>query len=638
MNALESEFGPAAACALPAAVAGGPSWLRVTELSVLAGLPNRLAAASAWSPHVPFLHWTVLTARPRKIVYLGPCRAVAYAALCDAAALLAPPPRCFAVAPLLAADEESEAERAFLRRHPRDYGSNSALLRGGPAEVMQEVGGDIDLLVLDADAHEGEADSLFRTWAGALSPRALVLLHGVRAGDAGAGDRFWRDLAGSHPRLELPFGEGLGLAAVGPDAPPEIGALCAAVPGECDRVRAAFAALGNLWTTMQTLMLTAREHRRREALLEAERAQQIADARREAVDAREGPTPEIERRVRLVRESSLFDADWYLAVNHDVAAAGHDPAWHYVRFGGAEGRSPGPDFDGRWYLDENPDVAAAQIPPLVHWLETGAAEGRPRRRLAGPAAETTMRERHAPPRPGLTPEASARIAHEVAFGLGSASEQAVHLGLHLPRLTVFDVALGIAAGEAGIADLDRLVLTADIALSRVSRRGGGTIFVTDGAAARRVPPPERVAFRRLAPAEPRAFAACHNAMMAEAFAGGAEIYVVASSAIALHPDCLLALVRMVRAANRSAIVEAVGSRTADGKTHDPVTFDTETISAECFAVPRRVHETIGGFAESLEAETAVADYASRAAAAGFALRLCPLATVISAIAPDESEA
>jgi hypothetical protein len=74
--------------------------------------------------------------------------------------------------------------------------------------------------------------------------------------------------------------------------------------------------------------------------------------------------------------SPAFDADWYLAKNPDVAAAGVHPAAHYFRCGAAEGREPGPDFQGSWYLAAYPDIAASGANPLLHYLRGGAAEGR----------------------------------------------------------------------------------------------------------------------------------------------------------------------------------------------------------------------------------------------------------------------
>jgi len=80
--------------------------------------------------------------------------------------------------------------------------------------------------------------------------------------------------------------------------------------------------------------------------------------------------------LRLVSGSGLFDRDWYLQRNPDVAEAGVNPVRHYVRRGGAEGRDPNPLFDSDWYLQQYPDVAQAGENPLVHYLRHGATEGR----------------------------------------------------------------------------------------------------------------------------------------------------------------------------------------------------------------------------------------------------------------------
>jgi Galactosyltransferase len=80
--------------------------------------------------------------------------------------------------------------------------------------------------------------------------------------------------------------------------------------------------------------------------------------------------------LRLALASQFFDAGWYLARYPDVAAAGLDPLTHFLRFGIAEGRDPGPLFDAKWYLANNPDVAAAGTIALVHYFQSGAAEGR----------------------------------------------------------------------------------------------------------------------------------------------------------------------------------------------------------------------------------------------------------------------
>jgi len=77
-----------------------------------------------------------------------------------------------------------------------------------------------------------------------------------------------------------------------------------------------------------------------------------------------------------IRRSGLFDEQWYLENNPDVVQAKVEPALHYLRYGGIEGRDPGPDFSSRFYLDTYEDVKKAGINPLVHYLRYGLKEGR----------------------------------------------------------------------------------------------------------------------------------------------------------------------------------------------------------------------------------------------------------------------
>ena len=74
--------------------------------------------------------------------------------------------------------------------------------------------------------------------------------------------------------------------------------------------------------------------------------------------------------------NAYFDTAGYLARNADVAAAGVNPLEHYEAFGWREGRDPSASFDTLQYLAANPDVAAAQVNPLEHYLQFGAHEGR----------------------------------------------------------------------------------------------------------------------------------------------------------------------------------------------------------------------------------------------------------------------
>ena len=88
--------------------------------------------------------------------------------------------------------------------------------------------------------------------------------------------------------------------------------------------------------------------------------------------------PPLRRRhnLKILRGSGLFDGAWYLARNKDVARAGIDPALHYLRIGGREGRDPGPHFRAGHYLAMYPDIKAGGLNPLLHYLKSGWREGR----------------------------------------------------------------------------------------------------------------------------------------------------------------------------------------------------------------------------------------------------------------------
>jgi hypothetical protein len=78
----------------------------------------------------------------------------------------------------------------------------------------------------------------------------------------------------------------------------------------------------------------------------------------------------------LIKKSSYFSADWYLNKYSDVAQSRIPPAWHYLVYGGFEGRDPGPEFNSLWYMETYQDVRQAGVNPLVHYLKHGREEGR----------------------------------------------------------------------------------------------------------------------------------------------------------------------------------------------------------------------------------------------------------------------
>lgn len=87
-------------------------------------------------------------------------------------------------------------------------------------------------------------------------------------------------------------------------------------------------------------------------------------------------TKKIEEAINLIKNSSLFDPEWYLAKNQDVSESNIDPARHYLLFGGFEGRDPSTKFSSQGYLDLYKDVKESGINPLEHYIRYGVREDR----------------------------------------------------------------------------------------------------------------------------------------------------------------------------------------------------------------------------------------------------------------------
>ncbi len=82
------------------------------------------------------------------------------------------------------------------------------------------------------------------------------------------------------------------------------------------------------------------------------------------------------RDLEAIRNSLFFNSAHYLKTNPDVRAAGLDAAFHYLVYGGREGRDPGPFFSTKAYLARYPDVAAAGLNALLHYETRGRRENR----------------------------------------------------------------------------------------------------------------------------------------------------------------------------------------------------------------------------------------------------------------------
>jgi glycosyltransferase involved in cell wall biosynthesis len=79
----------------------------------------------------------------------------------------------------------------------------------------------------------------------------------------------------------------------------------------------------------------------------------------------------------IIRNSGLFDRDYYLRVYPDVQSSNQNPIMHYIKTGWREGKNPSEDFNTHFYLRENKDVRHSEMNPLVHYIKYGRVENRP---------------------------------------------------------------------------------------------------------------------------------------------------------------------------------------------------------------------------------------------------------------------
>jgi hypothetical protein len=90
-------------------------------------------------------------------------------------------------------------------------------------------------------------------------------------------------------------------------------------------------------------------------------------------------SPAVSRRKRrseweAVAQSGLFDSEWYLAHNPDVANAGVPAFDHFMTHGIAEYRDPHPLFSSGWYsIQMQRHDVSLDLPPLLHYLSIGRA-------------------------------------------------------------------------------------------------------------------------------------------------------------------------------------------------------------------------------------------------------------------------
>lgn len=83
----------------------------------------------------------------------------------------------------------------------------------------------------------------------------------------------------------------------------------------------------------------------------------------------------IERDIRRLLNSDLFDANWYRE-KYKITGSDEMAAKHYLLEGYKTLNDPSADFSTQFYVSQYTDVAGAPINPLIHFLVNGQLEKR----------------------------------------------------------------------------------------------------------------------------------------------------------------------------------------------------------------------------------------------------------------------
>jgi hypothetical protein len=391
-------------------------------------LKIRSLSFSAWSELIPALFCMFSILRPRRFVELGVHNGMSFFGGCQVAEFLGLCTQCVAIDSWIgdphASFHSSEVFEQFRATMKGLYPSQHYIHAyfKDAAQCFEEES--IDLLHIDGYHSYDAVRNDFETWLPKMSQVGVIILHDITEYMEGFGVwRFWEEVKERYPTFSFPHCHGLGILYAGVQSNPILDLFAFLKDNRLYATLAQqyFKSIGELAVGYRKSIEEGRKIEQSRKILEENRwsTDPVAEVRMSTND--QPAEPQITRdallrfwqekfvqkqtnsdnadRIRgiwskviplsalqplwrqkktykTIKESGLFDVDYYLSTYDDIRRCGIDPIAHFVRHGAAELRNPNAFFHTANYLLRNEDVMRACINPFEHYIVAGKNENR----------------------------------------------------------------------------------------------------------------------------------------------------------------------------------------------------------------------------------------------------------------------
>jgi hypothetical protein len=369
--------------------------------------------------------WLMDAIRPNAVVELGTHTGYSFFAMCQAAKALGLETDLYAVdtweGDVHAGVYDNSVFESVRDVLDRKFPEKAHMVRATFSDARAQFpDGSVDLIHVDGRHFYDDVKVDVETYLSALSDRGVMILHDIAVHERDFGVyTYWEELQEKYDTFGFTHCNGLGVLAVGPNAPAKVRALTQLKDDSelAELVRAAYARLGaavptpwiiddpdvdralrRLAVAEEELSVALEEQARHAGELANVHARLVAA---EATLSRLGligraakaiptrlsrgalsrfgevakrATHRLEPGTSPVRE--IFDDAWY-ARAYGLAGDRKSLLLDYVQDGAKAGRNPNVLFDGDWYASSNLDLGGlSRVQQAEHFVTTGGAEGR----------------------------------------------------------------------------------------------------------------------------------------------------------------------------------------------------------------------------------------------------------------------